>query len=300
MMANAAYRIPFDSGLLLFSPTHFSFEFIVSNLGIKGGRFLDYYFVYGVLGIFLGYLVSKNYKLKYVIIFSVSLYVAIVILTLILTGLFGSFKTWISDYSQFVEKKTNSYIDLYLTQMDSSKNIFQSRGIDLEKKLEIAAEIYKESVVFGIAPKGGYLIRQIIVIFLSILFVKRYFKRKLNKAALSFHIKNYRIANDWVWGLIASWGLIYINLYIRNNFLGIMSWNTAVIISFLFFLKGLSIIKIAADRIRIPVFLQYIVLLFLLFYFFIFFVTIVTGIGVADIWLKISEYIGNHKKRRNA
>ena len=202
-----------------------------------------------------------------------------------------------------MDKKTNSYVNLYLSQLSNYRNILQSRGIDynfLEKKVEIAAEIYKRSVIFGIAPKGGYLIKQIVIIFLSILFVKLYFKRKLNKAALTFDIKNYRIAGDWVWGLIGSWGLVYINLYIRNNFLGIISWNSAVIISFLYFLKGLSIIKITVEKIRIPVFLQYVVLLFLLFYFFIFFVTIVTGIGVADIWLKISENIANIGKRRDA
>lgn len=303
MMTNAAYRLPFDSKLLLFSPTHFTFQFIGSIFGIKGVRFLDYCFIFGILGIFLGYLVSKNYKLNYVIFSSLCVYVGIVVFTLSLLSLFGNFETLISEYSQFVDKKTNSYVNLYLSELSNYRNILQSRGIDynfLEKKVEIAAEIYKRSVIFGIAPKGGYLIKQIIIIFLSILFVKLYFKRKLNKAALTFDIKNYRIAGDWVWGLIGSWGLVYINLYIRNNFLGIISWNSAVIISFLYFLKGLSIIKITVEKIRIPVFLQYAVLLFLLFYFFIFFVTIVTGIGVADIWLKISENIANIGKRRDA
>lgn len=302
MMANAAYRIPFDSGLLLFSPTHFTFEFIGSIFGIKGGRFLDYYFVFGILGIFLGYLILKNYKLNYVIFFSLCVYVGIVLFTLSLTGLFGSYENWISDYSQFVDNKTSSYLNLSLTQIENYRTVLQSRGIDysfLEHKLEIAAEIYKRSVIFGIAPKGGYLIKQIIIIFFSILFVKFYFKQKLNKAAFSFDIKNYRIADDFVWILIGSWGLVYLNLYLRNNFLGIISWNSAVIVSFLFFLKGLRIIKMSADRLKIPVFIQYAVLLFLLFYFFIFFVTIITGIGVADIWLKISENLKNTSVRRD-
>ena len=168
MMANAAYRIPFDSGLLLFSPTHFAFEFIGSIFGIKGGRFLDNYFVFGILGIFLGYLILKNYKLNYVIFFSLCVYVGIIIFTLSLTGLFGSYENLISDYSQFVDNKTSSYLNLSLTQIGHYRTVLQSRGIDysfLEKKLEIAAEIYKRSVIFGIAPRGGYLIKQIIIIF---------------------------------------------------------------------------------------------------------------------------------------
>jgi len=92
---------------------------------------------------------------------------------------------------------------------------------------------------------------------------------------------------------------VYINLYLRNNVLGIISWNSAVIISFFFFLKGLSIFRIVADRVKVPVFIQYGVMLFLLVYCFIHFVTIVSGIGVADIWLKISEKLNDSKKRRD-
>ena len=303
VMVNAAYRIPYDSGLLLFSPTHFTFEFIGNILGVKGSRFLDYYFIFGILGIFIGHLVSKNYKLKYVIFFSLTIYVGIVVFILSISGIFGGFESFISDYSQFVERKTSSYVNLYLSQMDNYRNILRFRGIDssfLERKVEIAVDVIKRSVLFGAAPKGGYLIKQIIFIFLGILFVKLYFRGRLNRAALKYDIRNYRIANDWVWGLIVSWGLVYVNLYLGNSFLEIVSWNSAVIFSFLFFLKGLKLIKIAADRIKIPKLIQYLVLLFFLFYFFIFFITIVTGIGVADIWLKISDITSQLGKRRDS
>jgi hypothetical protein len=259
--------------------------------------------VYGLLGVFIGSLVSMTYKLKYVMFFSICFYVGVVLFVLSLSGLFGGFEAWLSNYSLAVENKTNSFINLYLSQMDNYQNILLLRGVDygfLEEKLEIAAQMYKRSVIFGIAPRGGYLIKQIIIIFLSILFVKLYFKRKLHKAALYFDIKRYRIADDWVWGLLFAWGLVYVNLYLRNNVLGIISWNSAVIISFFFFLKGLSILRIVADRMKIPVFIQYGVQLFLLLYFFILFVTIVSGIGVADIWLKVSEKLKDSEKRRDA
>jgi hypothetical protein len=84
----------------------------------------------------------------------------------------------------------------------------------------------------------------------------------------------------------------------RSAVLGIVSWNVAVIFSFLYFLKGLSIIKMIADRLRIPQVLQYIVLLILLFYGFIVFVAIVTGIGVANIWLEIDEKLKSLNQRR--
>jgi len=275
IMANAAYRFPLDRGLLLFSPTHFTFDYIGGLTGIGVFRFLDFFFVYGLLGVFIGSLVSMNYKLKYVMFFSICFYVGVVLFVLSLSGLFGGFEAWLSNYSLAVENKTNSFINLYLSQMDNYQNILLLRGVDygfLEEKLEIAAQMYKRSVIFGIAPRGGYLIKQIIIIFLSILFVKLYFKRKLHKAALYFNIKRYRIADDWVWGLLIAWGLVYVNLYLRSNVLGIISWNSAVIISFFFFLKGLSILRIVADRMKIPVFIQYGVQLFLLLYFFILFV----------------------------
>ena len=185
--------IPIDNGLLLFSADHFTFEFLGSSVGLKGGRFLNYYLLFGAFGIFLGYLVSRNYKLDYVIFLSLSVYMGIVVFAFIISGFIGGFERFIENYSHFVDKKTNSYMNIYLMQIDNYRSVLSSRGVDysiLEKKAEVAAEVYKNSVLFGIAPRGGYLIKQLVVIFISILFVKLYFKRKLNKAAFSFNIKN--------------------------------------------------------------------------------------------------------------
>ena len=127
-----------------------------------------------------------------------------------------------------------------------------------------------------------------------------YFKKRLSRAALRYSIRNYRIGDSWVWGLIISWCLIYINLFVKSSALGFLSWNAAVIFSFLFFLRGLALIKVLADRIKIPQVFQYAILLFFLFYprSFILFITIVTGIGVADIWLNLREHI--EKKKRSS
>jgi hypothetical protein len=302
IMINNIVRIPLDSSLLLFSPIHFTLDFIGNNFGVTGLRFLDYYFIYGILGIFIGHLVSKNYKLHYVMFSAMCLYLGMFVLILSLSGLIGGFKTFTSQYSLFVDNKVNRYLTLYMKQIGNYSSVLLQQGVDynlIEKKLETAAELYKKGVVFGIAPKGGYIIKEIVFIFMSILFVKFYFKGKLKKAALDFSIKNYKIGDDWVWVLIGTWSLVFIYLRIGNNLLGIIGWNSAVIVSFLFFLKGLSIIKVAADWMKIPNFLQYIVLLFLFFYFFLFFVVIVTGIGVIDIWLKLQENLKNIKNRRD-
>jgi hypothetical protein len=300
IMVNRIEKFPLDNEILLFSPAHYSFSFIENVTGLNGGRFLDFFFIFGCFGIFLGYFVSRNYRLNYVIFFSLVVYIGVSIFPLILSGLIGGFKQFLEGYSQFVQMKTTNYVDIYLNQMRNYSPLFIERSIDYgiaAKKIQVAAEIYKNTIVFGIAPRGGYLIKQIIVIFLAIVLVKLYLKRKLSKAALVFSIKNYRIADGWVWGLILSWGFVYLNLFLKNNTLGIIGWNAAVIFSFLFFFRGLALIKILADRIRIPQIFQYAILLFFLFYSFIFFVTIVTGIGVADIWLKVRETVENRKKR---
>ncbi len=301
LMINDIGRLPLDNTLLLFSPIHFTLEFIGRQFGVSGARFLDYYFIFGVMGIFIGHLVFRNYRLNYVMFSGMCLYMGMFVLMLSLSGLIGGFKTFTSDYSLFVDNKLNRYISLSMEQFDNYHSVLMQQGFDynlLEKKLESAAQIYKKGIIFGIAPKGGIIIKQIVFIFLSILFVKLYFKSKLKKAALTFTIKNYTLSDDWVWGLIGTWGLVYLNFYVNSDLLGIVSWNSAVIVSFLFFLKGLSITKLAADRMKVPQFLQYVVLLFLFFYFFIFFVVIVTGMGVVDIWLKIHENLKNIEKRR--
>lgn len=301
LMIHEVGKLPLDSDVMLFSPTHYSFSFIERVTGLRGGRFLDFFFTFGLFGIVLGYFVSRNYRLNYVIFFSLTVYVGIAILPLIISGMIGGFHQFIANYSKFVDAKTNSYVDQYLSQMSNHRVLLMSRGIDynaVSRKIEIAADLYKRNVIFGIAPRGGYLVKQIFIIFVGILCVKFYLTRKhINRAALSFSIKNYRIQDSWVWALVVAWGLVYINLYLKNQIFGIVSWNIAVVFSLLFFIRGLSIIKILADRIRIPQILQYMVLIFFLFYSFIFFVTIVTGIGVADIWLKIHDSIENMKKR---
>jgi len=292
IMSGNIVRFPFDPGLLLFSPAHYSFDFIGRELGLEWGRFLDYIVIFGVMGICLGHLVSRNYKLKYVLFMSLSLYVGIILFIILFSGLVGGFSNFFNNYLHFVNKKTTSYVNHSLAQIDNYRDILESRGVNynlIEKKIQIAADLYKNGVVFGIAPRGGYLIKQIIVIFLSLILVRFYFKKKLKKAALYFELSKFHIADDWVWGLIFSWGIVYLNLYLKNELLGIISWNSATVFSFLYFLKGFTIIKLLADRIKIPHIIQYVILLFLLFYSFILFSAIVTGIGVADIWLGIKD-----------
>jgi len=301
MMANEIVRFPLDNEFLLLSPTHYSFSFIENITGLRGGRFLDFFFIFGCLGIFLGYFVARNYRLNYVVFFSLTVYAGIAILPLVISGLMGGFKQLFDGYEQFVNLKTATYVDSYLSHMQHYSGMLTDRGIDyndVARKVKLAAEIYRTNVIFGIAPRGGYLIKQIIIIFLGISFVRLYFKRRLSRAAFRYSISNYRIGDFWVWVLIISWGLIYINLYLKSSALGILSWNAAVICSFLFFLRGLAFIKVLADRIKIPQVFQYAILLFFLIYSFILFVTIVTGIGVADIWLKMREHI--EKKKRSS
>lgn len=293
--------IPIDNALLLFSVDHFTFAFLGKVLGLPVIRFLDYYFLFGVTGVVVGYLVSRNYKLDYVVFLSLSAYIGIFVFALVAASAAGGFERLIENYEQFVNDKTGRYVDFYIAQMGQYSTMLSSRGVDyavMAKKVEVAAEICKRSVIFGMAPRGGYLIRQLIVIFLSVLFTRYYFRRKLNRACFSFSIKKYAIDADWVWGLIASWGLVYINMYVNSPVLGILSWNMAVIFSFLFFLKGLSLMWIVTERIRIPRLIQYAVLIFFLFYAFIVFVAVITGIGVANIWLKLDEKIGKKESRR--
>jgi hypothetical protein len=298
-MINASRWLPLESSLLLFSPIHFTLDFIGTEAGLKAARFLDYLLVHGILGLCIGSLVRDNYKLKYVVFFGICAYVAMVFLLVSIASLLGGFETLVARYVQFVESKTNSYVSLYVAQMNSMGEIL---GIDYSataRRVEIAAEMFKRTILLEAAPKGGYLLKQIITVFLGLLFVKLYFKGQLHKLALHFDIRRFRIGDDWVWALIASWGLLYINLHVNNTFLSLLSWNSAVCVSFFFFLKGLKLLKITADHLRLPPFIGYAVLLFLLFYFFILFVTIVTGIGVADIWLKITDTITRKNERRN-
>jgi hypothetical protein len=303
VMSRSVERLPLDSGLLLFSPSHFTFEFIGRVVGLAGGRFLDYYFLFGILGVFLGYLVYQNYRIGYVVFFSLCAYAGIVILILSVAWMIGGFDRFVDEYSRYVDRKTSAYVHYYLNQIGGGyREVLATKGIDyslLESKAQVAAEMFKRSVIFGIAPRGGYLIKELVIILTSILLVRAYFKNKLNKAAFAFGLRSFRIDDDWVWGIVISWGLVFINLHLQNQFLGIISWNTATIVSLLFFLRGLSILTIGADKLRIPVFFLYLVFVFLLFYSFILFVTIVTGIGIVDIWLKLREGLDNIKKREN-
>jgi hypothetical protein len=287
-------KFPLDGELLLFSPVNYAFTFIGDMVGIRGWRFLDFFFIFGCFGIFLGYFVSRNYRLNYVVFSSLAVYAGIAVLPLLASGLMGGFGRFFSQYSHFVDIKTDAYVNGYLTQMNNYRELLTARGMDyslMAKKVQIAADVYKRGVLFGIAPRGGYLVKQLLVIVLAILLVKAYFfRRHIDKASLSsFSIRGYRIKDGWVWGLILSWGLVYLSLHVPGGFLELLAWNSAVIFSLLFFLRGMVIVKLIADRIRIPHIIQYVILLFFLFYSFIFFVTLVTAAGVADIWIRIRE-----------
>jgi len=285
---------PFNISFLLLSPLHYAFEFIGKGLGLENAHFLDFIFLFGIPGIVAGHLIRRNYKLKYVMLGSIFVYTGIVLVVLLASGFIGGFKNYVEDYRNYVNSKTHLTLYENLDRLEKYRGFLESKGISpqaIEKQLKLFTDLYKNGVIFGIGPRGGYLLLQILILFISILMVKLYFKRKLTKAALTFDVKNYQISDDWVWGLIFSWALVYLNLHLKNVFLGMVSWNAAAIFSFMYFLKGLSIIKLIADRLKIPQILQYLGLLFLLFYSFIIFSAVVTGIGVADIWLRIQDKI---------
>jgi len=292
LVLNSIVRFPLDNSVLLFSPVHYLFKYIGNSIGLKGVRFLDYYILYGGCGIFMGYLVAKNYRLNYVIYVSLGVYAGIIIFSFILTGFLGGITDFISDYSSFVEKKTDSFVNLYLSHIVRYKSLLDSRGLDyslLEKRIQLSAKIFKDGIIFVVAPRGGYLIREVILLFLGTVFANLYFKKKLKRAAFRFNLRNYHIDDNYVWGLILAWGIVYINLWVKNDFVSIFSWNIAVIFSLLYFLKGLSIANMFFDRIKIPRIIQYALFFFFFVYSFIIFIVIVTGIGVADVWLKIQD-----------
>lgn len=294
MMVKDLDLFPFDISFLLLSPLHYAFEFIGSGLGIENAHFMDFIFLFGIPGIVAGHLIGRNYKLKYVMLCSILVYTGIVFTVLLASSFIGGFKNYIEDYRNYVDNRTSITLNENIDRLERYKNFLESKGISpqvIEKKLKLFTDLYKNGVIFGIGPRGGYLLLQILLLFTSVLIVKIYFKKKITKAALSFDVKNYQISDDWVWGLIFSWGLVYVNLHLKNVFLGMISWNAATIFSFMYFLKGLSIIKLIADRLKIPQILQYLGLLFLLFSSFIVFSVVVTGIGVADIWLRIQDKI---------
>jgi len=299
VMISGFGRIPLDGEFLLISPARYSFNYIEHVSGLKGGRYLDFFFVFGLFGIFLGYLVSRNYKLKYVVFFGLTVYIGIVVLPLAVSSMMGGLDRFLVQYTRFVDIKTTNYMELYLEQMRNTGSLMHVNNTDLgleAKKLEFAVQMFKDNVIFGIAPRGGYLVKQLGIILFGIVLVRLYFKSRLDRAALRFSILEYRIGDGWVWGLIFSWFFVYINLHLKSGAFGIIGWNAAVVFSLLFFLRGLSIIRAGAERIRIPRIIQYGVLLFFLFYSFIFFVTITTGIGVADIWLRLRDTIDRTRR----
>jgi len=293
--------IPVDNTVLLFSADSYSFQSIQDGFLLTGIRFLDYYFLFGVIGVFTGHLVWKNYKLDYVMFLSLCVYVGIFVFSIIAASAAGGFPGFIEGYERFVIDRTGRYVSLYLARMEQYAQLFSSRGVDfaaMANNIEVQAEYYARALIFGIAPRGGYLVRQLITVFLGVLLSRFYFRRKLERAAFSFSISRYTINPDWVWGLISSWGLVYINLYLGSPVLGMLSWNMAVVFSILFFLKGLSILKIIADRLKVPKLIQYGVVIFVLFYALVIFIAVVAGIGVANIWLKLDEKLLNNNNRR--
>ncbi len=292
----------FNDQLVLFSPLHYGFRYIGNALGFSGRGVLDYYFMYGVFGIFLGYLIRKNYRLGYIISLSVLSYIGMIALVFLIAGFIDGFKSFISSYYRFVDEATNNYIATSLAQINNYSDILSSRGISsiaLKKKIVLIAEMYKKSIIFGAAPKGGYIIKQIIMVFAAVFLVRLYFRNRLNKAALKFRITDFDIDNIWIWGLIFSWGLVYINLFFDNFIFSIFAWNSAVIFSFLFFLRGLSILKLANDRLGIPQFVQYIVFLLMMIYSFVLFIIFITGIGVIDVWLYLKDKLQKSSEEKD-
>jgi hypothetical protein len=303
VMSRSVVRLPLYGGLLLLSPSHFTLEFIGKTIGLAGGRFLDYYLLFGILGVFIGHLVQRNYRVGYVVFMGLCGYAAVLVTILSIAWVTGGFDRYVEEYALYVDRNMLAYVRSSLGRIGGGYGeLLSAKGIDyalLESKAQEVAEAFKRVVIFGIAPRGGYLIKELVVILVGILLARAYFKNKLSKAAFTFGLRSLRIDDDWVWGIVISWGLVYINLFLRNQFLGVVSWNMATLVSLLFLLRGLSILAAGAEKLRIPRFFLYLVLVFLLFYAFVLFVAIVTAIGIVDIWLKLREGLDNTHKRES-
>jgi hypothetical protein len=135
--------IPVDNTLLLFSIDSYSFQYIQNGFLLTGIRFLDYYFLFGVIGVFTGHLISKNYKLDYVVLLSLCVYVGIFVFTIIAASAVSGFPGFIDGYERFVIEKTGRYVSLYLARMEQYAPLFSSRGTDfalMANRIEVQTE----------------------------------------------------------------------------------------------------------------------------------------------------------------
>jgi len=275
--------------------------------------FLLIYFILFLIAI-LGYTIyTKKINLTLIEMFLTNLLFLIVPTFLFIYSLkFNSFKKTFSIFiyyslliavilifltqTKFFSEEINKTVNLIDSQIDYYFKMIKKGGVSetfIREKI-IRMEWWKE-ILKNYLPASVF-------IFLMLYFTLNYGFYTL---ALSFHQKKalflrliFLKVNFYViWLFIICWAILFalLNIKIDFNFLKLVFWNLSIIISFIYYLQGLSILIMFMLILRIPFIIKFgITLLF--FYFSLLsklwlpVAIVVTGIGIMEVWINIKKY----------
>ncbi|MBI4212369.1 MAG: DUF2232 domain-containing protein [Deltaproteobacteria bacterium] len=148
-------------------------------------------------------------------------------------------------------------------------------------------------VAFQLMPSMLFLSSLFVVVMNALLG-----RRFLGLKPMFRHIHNiasFRLADGWIWTLIAAWALLFIEFsFGYGDGVRAIALNAAICVGSLYFLQGVAVAMYALQGIRIP-FFRLSVALFSLFFFHISVVAFI-GLGIADVWLDFRNRIRRAKK----
>ncbi len=157
----------------------------------------------------------------------------------------------------------------------------QQPGIDVESLLITTREFFLRSYIFD------YFILLLFSWRSGTILALKSLKVKSNTTSL----KNFRMADLYIWPLILGLAGVLVNNFRSLGFLGFLFWNTALIMLFLFGLTGFGIIRFLFEKFQVPRPLRFLfafslVILIMTPRVGIVFLLLIPALGVSEIWIK--------------
>jgi hypothetical protein len=195
---------------------------------------------------------------------------------------------------------SNFYYHKYINNTDilndyrvSLEKIINEGGISEQDKAEFKQRIDETlNILKNIMPFSFFLNSVFSSIF-SFIVLKLIFNQRINKDKYYIGgIENFRVKEYFIFLFICAW-LVVLLIDRKYTLIYSVGLNTALILTAIYFLQSLGIIKFILRKRSVPFFIFPAVMLILLFLgieFFLFLVIVLSGLGALDFWLDLRKF----------
>ncbi|MCU0822981.1 MAG: YybS family protein [Spirochaetes bacterium] len=172
--------------------------------------------------------------------------------------------------------------DTFIEILKKSENLPEADKNELSARLNESMDIIKNVIPFS------YFLNYLFLSLFSVSFLKQFFIRKYTEKSSNLEgIEKFRIKDYLIFVLIAGWIAVLLVDENRYHIFYIIGLNTALVLSALYLIQALGIIKFFLIKKGLPTLILPVLIIIILFFgieYLIFALIILASLGALDFW----------------